>query len=144
MARGDHLCVKRWKGLYTHHGIDMGDGTVVHFSGEPLRQRHARVVREPLEVFLGGAAPRIVTYRETVRTPAEVAEEALRLLNTQDYHLWRNNCEHFACYCKTGYKQSKQVKRVLAAASITAVSLATLLATVALRQAVRRGTRAPV
>ena len=34
MARGDHIMVPRLGGLFTHHGIDCGDGTVIHFTGE--------------------------------------------------------------------------------------------------------------
>lgn len=138
MSMGDHLRVKRWKGVYAHHGIDMGDGTVVHFSGEPLQWRGARVVREPLEIFLCGASLEFVVYHEEMRAPEEVVAAALEGLDTQDYHLWRNNCEHFACYCKTGLKQSKQVKRVLATAAITVVSASAILAAVTIRVAAKR------
>lgn len=35
MQKGDHLYVSR--GLYTHHGIDCGDGTVIHYrEGESI------------------------------------------------------------------------------------------------------------
>ena len=34
MARGDHLFVHRFGGVYAHHGIDCGDGSVIHFGAE--------------------------------------------------------------------------------------------------------------
>jgi len=138
LALGDHLRVRRWRGLYFHHGIDMGDGTVVHFSGEPLRQREARVIRESLASFACGCRLEVVQYRETTRSPEEVAAEALRLLDSGAYHLWRNNCEHFACYCKTGHKSSKQVARALAAAGAVAASATVVIAGVAVKYAMKR------
>ncbi|HRT20579.1 MAG TPA: lecithin retinol acyltransferase family protein, partial [Candidatus Hydrogenedentes bacterium] len=36
MARGDHIKVRRF--LYSHHGIDCGDGTVIHYTGSPLHR----------------------------------------------------------------------------------------------------------
>ncbi|MEH6529364.1 MAG: lecithin retinol acyltransferase family protein, partial [Porticoccus sp.] len=32
MARGDHVYVRRFGGMYAHHGIDAGDGTVIHYT----------------------------------------------------------------------------------------------------------------
>ena len=31
MAAADHLQVPRQHGLFKHHGIDLGDGTVAHY-----------------------------------------------------------------------------------------------------------------
>lgn len=31
MAAADHLQVPRQHGLFLHHGIDLGDGTVAHY-----------------------------------------------------------------------------------------------------------------
>ena len=122
MAQGDHIKVARAHGLYSHHGIDMGDGTVVHFAGEPIQKRRARVCRVPIEEFLRGGTPKVVVYPEEERSPDEIVETALAQLDAQDYDLWRNNCEHFACYCVTGKRQSKQISRLLRAASTVAVT----------------------
>jgi len=32
MAKGDHLCVQY--PTFTHHGIDLGDGTVIEYGGK--------------------------------------------------------------------------------------------------------------
>ncbi len=126
MAAGDHIMVKRMGGAYQHHGIDMGDGTVVHFSGEPLHQVEAKVCRVAMEAFLQGGQKRIVHYAEGVDVLP--VEETLHLaekhLDKTGYSLFRNNCEHFATYCKTGKKSSLQVKKyVRVGVTIAAVGL---------------------
>ena len=122
MAKGDHIKVKRYRGLYTHHGIDIGDGTVVHFSGEPLKKIPAEVRRDPLEAFTQGARVRVVRHRR--HRPLEedaVVSRALARIGERDYTVWGNNCEHFATYCKTGKAHSGQVRRVAGLAAAGAV-----------------------
>jgi hypothetical protein len=112
MAQGDHIMVKRWHGLYYHHGIDMGDGTAVHLAGEPLRSRHAKVCRTPLTDFLRNGEKIVVKYSDDIRllSPEETAAKAEELLEHGGYSLLGKNCEHFATYCKTGRAASEQVK----------------------------------
>ncbi len=129
MARGDHIMVKRWNGLYYHHGIDAGDGTVIHFSGEPLRRKDARVQRIDMELFLRGGEKIVVAYQDGVVVLP--GEETIRLAEEQlehdGYSLFRNNCEHFARYCKTGRPYSEQVTQyVRVGAMIMLVGAATL------------------
>ncbi len=124
MARGDHISVKRCKGMYTHHGIDMGDGTVVHFSGEPLRIRHACVVRDSWEVFCGGDTPRVVSKGDAHGNADDVAEIALSHLGQTGYQLWSNNCEHFANHCNAGKKHSRQARRVLRGLAVAGTAVA--------------------
>lgn len=128
MARGDHIKVRRSSGLYSHHGIDMGDGTVIHFSGEPFRRDEASICRVPLAEFLAGGRRIVVRHRGTELAPDEVAAAAEAALARQKYCLWRNNCEHFATWCKTGRRHSKQVRRALqVAAGSAGAAVAVLL-----------------
>jgi len=131
MARGDHIKVRRWGGVYTHHGIDMGDGTVIHLSGEPLRARHACVCRTDMALFLAGGRARVVAYPPGARSADEVIAAAEAGLARGGYCLGRNNCEHFATQCKIGKPVSRQVLRVLwacgAATGATAVTIAALM-----------------
>ena len=64
MAAGDHIAVlrHRWFHIirYWHHGIDVGDGTVIHLTGP--RKKDAEVTRTSLEEFLKGGAKVIVDY----------------------------------------------------------------------------------
>jgi len=135
MARGDHIKVRRRNGLYSHHGIDMGDGTVIHFSGEPFRRDEASICRVTLAEFLAGGRMVVVRDHGAVLTPDEVVAAAEAALARQKYCLWRNNCEHFATECKTGRRRSRQVRRALhIAAGSAGAAVALLLPLLALRR----------
>lgn len=138
MARGDHIRVRRWNGIYSHHGIDIGDGTVVHFSGEPLRVHKACVVRDAMKDFLLGGACKVVEHPCDCHESEEVVARALEMVGTRGYALWTNNCEHFASYCKHGIKQSNQVRRAVRAVSGLAVSVTVAGGALALASMARR------
>lgn len=125
MARGDHIKVYRLGRLYAHHGIDMGDGTVIHFAGEPFRSHRSLVERTDMKDFLAGGTPRVVRYHGSARTVEEVLAAAEAQLHAGDYCMFRNNCEHFASYCKTGKMKSHQIRRLVAVMGAT-TSLAIL------------------
>jgi hypothetical protein len=118
MAKGDHIKVRRAGGLYTHHGIDLGDGTVVHFSGEPLRLAEACIERISLEGFLQNGVMRVVRHRGAVRPSDEVVAAALSMVGNKNYDLLVNNCEHFATFCKTGKARSGQIHRMAKTAAV--------------------------
>ncbi|AZB71975.1 lecithin retinol acyltransferase family protein [Synechococcus elongatus] len=111
MAQGDHLVVDRRGGLYTHHGIDIGDGTVVHYlEGETI-------VRTSKDYFRRGEQIRLRDYADC--DPADITiERALSRLGEQRYNVLFNNCEHFATWCKTGRANSHQVERSLAVGAV--------------------------
>ncbi len=113
MARGDHIKVRRWAGLYAHHGIDMGDGTVIHLDGEPFRSRRSQVRRTSMADFLAGGRPRVVVHPGGALSGETTADAAESHLGRSGYCLWRDNCEHFATFCKTGKPASRQVVRAL-------------------------------
>jgi len=109
MAKGDHLYVSR--GTYFHHGIDCGDGTVIHYrEGESI-------TRSSKPFFALGETIRIKPYVDS-DSPEVVVERAESRLGERDYHLVFNNCEHFAAWCKTGKHRSQQVETVAAAAAV--------------------------
>ncbi|MBW2267205.1 MAG: lecithin retinol acyltransferase family protein [Deltaproteobacteria bacterium] len=65
MAFGDHIFVSRFRGVYTHHGIDCGDGWVIHYNGPtPL---HCVVRRATWEEFGGGDPISVRPYAATER-----------------------------------------------------------------------------
>lgn len=110
MARGDQIYVIRpffnLDGLYEHHGIDCGDGTVIHYSKQ---EDEATVKRTSMREFTWGKPVYIRRY------PAHyIAETTLRRaesrLGEREYNLLFNNCEHFATWCKTGISDSKQIR----------------------------------
>lgn len=108
MARGDQIYTLRefWNlhGFYEHHGIDCGDGSVIHY-----RKPSETVERTSLAVFAGDRRLHVRPYRTSFIPEAVVARAESRL-GEQRYNLLFNNCEHFATWCKTGISQSQQVQ----------------------------------
>ena len=120
MARGDRLEVERRiigsTVTYQHYGIDLGDGTVVH--ARPYDFRHpfggGRVVRTSRDDFSQGAAMKVRNEPPARYSPDEVAERALSHEGREGYDLVIDNCEHFATWCSTGRRASRQVDIVMA------------------------------
>jgi Lecithin retinol acyltransferase len=112
MAIGDHVFVYAWG--YSHHGIDCGDGTVIHFDGDPWRVLTSScsgavptVSRVPWDTFAAGR-PVYICHHDTSFVADMVVERAVSRLGESGYDLVRNNCEHFAVWCKTGLRYSSQ------------------------------------
>ena len=109
--RGDHVYVRRR--TYSHHGIDCGDGTVIHYVGP--RRSIRRIERTSWDEFAAGDRVHVRAYR--TRLPAdEIVRNAESRLGTEGYSLVTNNCEHFATWASTGSSASSQVRRWAVAA----------------------------
>ncbi|MBX2863005.1 MAG: lecithin retinol acyltransferase family protein [Leptolyngbyaceae cyanobacterium MAG.088] len=106
MNRGDQIYVMRdVMGMpYQHHGIDMGDGTVIHYR----KVGTATVACTSRSAFARGnpvyTLPQPVSF-----IPDVVISRAQSRLGEQRYNLFFNNCEHFANWCKTGENISPQL-----------------------------------
>ena len=106
MPAADHLQVPRQHGLFNHHGIDLGDGTVAHY----LEGRE--ILRSPLQEFSQGHPLQVISHIDA--SPVGVTlRRAMGRLGEQNYNLLFNNCEHFATWCKTGRHRSEQVDSFL-------------------------------
>lgn len=105
MGRGDHIyinCV-----VYTHHGLDCGDGTVIH-----LTRMNAVISRISIADFASGKQVFVKDYGKC-DSPDVVIKRAESKLNTPGYNIFDNNCEHFTFWCKTGENpKSHQVETV--------------------------------
>jgi hypothetical protein len=118
LAAADHLRAPRQHGLFLHHGIDLGDGTVAHY----LEGRE--ILRSPLQEFSRGETVNTVTYPEGECSPVGVTlRRAMGRIGEQRYNLLFNNCEHFAHWCKTGRHRSAQVDDWLHTGSLGALAL---------------------
>ncbi|KAL3728042.1 hypothetical protein ACJRO7_032744 [Eucalyptus globulus] len=155
MKPGDHIYRYGLYGLYSHHGIYVGDDYVIHFTrteskttvlpslskqeilppcpkceyqknikrgvvktcldcfrwdGIKLRSLHFYEHRWPL---LGYKLTRQGTNTTLLytRLPNQVVDTACKLHASNgfgNYSLINNNCEHFATFCRTGIRASKQ------------------------------------
>lgn len=109
MARSDQIYVMRplvgINGVYQHHGIDYGDGTVIHYR---KMGNDAQVERTRLETFSWGQ-PIYPVYHAEVDADDVVIARAESRLGEGQYDLFFNNCEHFATWCKTGRRESAQL-----------------------------------
>ena len=118
MARGDHFFVWRHRNgvPFQHHGIDIGDGTVVHFTdgaggvaGPGVSEAFKIQQTSHATVTRGGRdRVHVIRYRRRL-APDTVASRALSQVGRQGYHLIFDNCEHFACWCVTDKDESRQV-----------------------------------
>ena len=113
MARGDHIRVVR--NVYSHHGIDCGDGTVIHYTGDLSHIRDARVERTGMAVFRNGDQVDVVEHPRGFDADTTIRRARSRIGETA-YNLGFNNCEHFARWCKTGEHASQQAELVSALA----------------------------
>jgi len=107
MARGAHIRV--YRKLYWHHGIDVGDGTVIHLAGEPGHSKGALVLRSSMTEFLRGDVAETVIHQSTL-PPDRVIQRAQSRLGEAGYHLLSSNCEHFARWCVGRSNVSRQVE----------------------------------
>ena len=108
--QGDQIYVYRAfvniEGVYQHHGIDCGDGTVIHY-----RKPSEVIERTSLAVFSRGNSILVKEYiKGFCFVPDVVVSRAKSRLHEQQYNLLFNNCEHFATWCKTGISDSKQIR----------------------------------
>lgn len=107
MAKGDVIYVQRVR--YKHYGVDVGEGYVAHFSKSGFS--NARIIVTSKAEFLQCA---ILIYKDIMVerrfSRDEVAKRALSFedSNFGGYDFIYNNCEHFANYCASGERVSRQ------------------------------------
>jgi hypothetical protein len=135
---GDHIYVKRRRGLYVHHGIYMGDGKVIHFTGSVREKKDPRVQETDLSGFLKGGILSRRDYEERLRA-LETVTVAKNQLSDCSYSVLWNNCEHFATYCATGKRKSWQVRKAFSGLGSVAAGFVLLV----LARVVSAGARKP-
>ncbi len=120
MVAADHLQVPRQHGLFHHHGIDLGDGTVAHY----LEGRE--ILRSPLTEFCQNQVCNVITHENALEKGITL-RRAMSRIGEQSYNLLFNNCEHFAIWCKTGIHRSKQAEVFLKNGSLGVLAIGQLL-----------------
>lgn len=115
LTPGDQIAVGgKLNGVqYFHHGIYVGGNIgVIHYGGE--NKTNAVIKDDDITVFWGSNKLMKITYpKRKARDPEDVIKTAKRLKDNPaqwgSYDLIKNNCEHFATYCKIGKAVSTQV-----------------------------------
>ena len=94
---------------YTHHGVYVGDGKVVHYAGLS-RAWLARPVEEvSLAEFAQGRAIWVQPHMNPRFAPEEIVARAKSRVGEDDYRVASNNCEHFCEWCVQGESRSRQI-----------------------------------
>jgi Lecithin retinol acyltransferase len=109
-ALGAHLVTPRFG--YTHHGVYVGSGTVVHYGAFAFQWRRGPVQETSLSHF---ADRRPLWVRPTGPGGldcGEIVRRARSRLGEKKYRLFSNNCEHFSEWCVNGVHRSPQVDRI--------------------------------
>lgn len=101
---GDHIVTTRT--FYTHHGIYVGEGRVIHHSGFSKPFEKGMIEETTIEAFKDKS--NVYVYPEDLEklvkgkkySPSKIVARANEALHNQEcYHLLFNNCEHFANWC---------------------------------------------
>lgn len=108
---GAHMLTPR-RG-YTHHGIYVGNGSVVHYGGFSHGWRRGPVEEVPLSRFSLGRPVWIRTGESGWRDRPDVVTRARSRLGEDCYHVLKNNCEHFCEWCVRCNHRSHQVEEFL-------------------------------
>jgi hypothetical protein len=103
-----HVVVSR-RG-YTHHGIHVGVGKIVHYAGLARGWRRGPVEEVSLADFSRGRPVRVRPCASPRFDPGEVVSRALSRLGENSYRILSNNCEHFCEWCVRGENRSRQVE----------------------------------
>jgi hypothetical protein len=107
---GSRLIVRRR--AYFHHGIYMGNGSVIHYAGWS-RGTRGLVEEITLEEFIEGHRYRIGRIPPDRRAGEDIVRRARSRSGERRYNLFRNNCEHFCNWCQLGECRSEQVEALM-------------------------------
>ena len=132
---GDHIKVRRFGGIYSHHGVYIGESKVVHLTGgvkqgSPVYlggMGNASIQIDDIHVFENGDPSTIVTSLpdKNKNIPEFIQFVESKLNDDVPYNIIMNNCEHFANELCTNTKKSKQVQMFTCATSAGTITIAT-------------------
>jgi hypothetical protein len=98
---------------FRHFGIDVGDGTVIHFVGDGERtiSTSNSIQHTSMEKFLKGGKLKVDGLASLTYDRDEIVSRSMSKVgsNFGGYDLVDNNCEHFANWCASATRTSRQV-----------------------------------
>jgi len=109
---GAHLITSRF--AYTHHGVYVGAGAVVHYGAFAHHWHRGPVEEVSLSGFAHGHPVWVRPTGPDALRCEEIVQRARSRLGENRYRLLSNNCEHFSEWCVNGEHRSPQVDRLLA------------------------------
>lgn len=95
---------------YTHHGIHVGKGRVVHYSGLSRGWRGGPVEEVSLAEFARGRPVRVRVHVDARFDRDAVVARAQSRLGEDRYRALSNNCEHLCEWCIYGENRSRQIE----------------------------------
>ena len=106
---GAHLVSPR--SGYTHHGIYVGDDSVIHYSGLATGFRGGPIEKTTLAEFSQERDISIRSYRNPKYISSEAVARSQSRLGESSYDVQGNNCEHFCTWVIMGVSESSQVEK---------------------------------
>jgi len=94
---------------YSHHGIYVGNGRVVHYSGLSRGWKAGPVEEVSIAAFAQGESIWVRPHLNPHFDCNEVVARACSRLGENCYQLVSNNCEHFCHWCVQGESRSRQI-----------------------------------
>ena len=113
---GDHIVSSRFYGIYTHHGVYIGNDKVVHCTGEIKEglprlsggSKVANIQIDDISKFKYGSNCYVI-HSGNVENPKIFFDKIRQNLGETEYSIVSNNCEHFANELTIGEHRSNQV-----------------------------------
>ena len=111
MKRGDHLVSPRTG--YTHHGLYIGNGEVIHYSGFANGYSSGEITTTSVEAFSNGKGIAVQKHPNRKHDREDSVNRAFSRLGEDWYNVLINNCEHFVTWCIEGFHSSSQVNNAI-------------------------------
>ena len=109
--------LKGVKGMFYHYGVYIGKKEVIQFMCGESNNSEGLLEKVSVVEFLDGNTELWIQtkFRFETKKKKEICKKAFEIYQLDEeledwseYNWRRNNCEHFANYCATGYKYSRQ------------------------------------
>jgi hypothetical protein len=107
---GAHLISSRTG--YHHHGIYVGNGKVIHYSGLDDNYESGPVEETDLQIFSAKKGFTVKTYKNALSAD-EIVRRARSRLGESSYGVFNNNCEHFCFWCVVGEHKSPLLDKIV-------------------------------
>ncbi len=113
---------------YSHHGIYVGSGFVVHYSGLANGIESGPVEEVSVSLFASGSDVYLCQHADAAFKRHEIVNRARSRIGENLYDVFSNNCEHFCMWCVTGNHHSSQVDNGTAVTTTGSASITGLVA----------------